>query len=464
MESPVMRMRIDGWGKKKFFFFYLLFFGTVIIGLIVGGVGPYRYEQKIFKRDLSEDYDVTTFYLEVVSLNRLNQHLFMDTHFLNGDRTGVIKNINISVWVWGTNDLKGASDKPNFTEDTTVGMSSGNSDSDDDITDGWDLLEFSKHTRKSKLYQTHVGMSYFEIFFRYFFVLVTLIWIFLITRSTKGISFRSFTAEQQWIYILLILLLLFDNPLHPLTLLSHDAFVQVLDALFTVTFIIALNGFWLCMLDRFRYDNKNLSFVKFYLPKLVPLFVMWITYISIYMYTRTHEFDDPQFETVNDVPGFRAAFVIFWIMYTLIILWIIYVSVRAFIETKENPEQRKGFFFFFSLFLITFIMILIAIIGNFIPSLRNKSIEFLSYFIIANVYILSLSIAYLPSSKVLGDIKVGKHTKLDEELVADSETDNVNNSDYILDDKSSPNTDYEMRNKKSEKSENEENSEESVKL
>ncbi|KAJ6247318.1 transmembrane protein [Anaeramoeba flamelloides] len=363
MESPVMRMRVDGWGKKKFFFFYLLFFGTVIIGLIVGGVGPYRYEQKIFKRDLTEDYEVTTFYLEVVSLNRLNQHLFMDTHFLNGDRTGVIKNINISVWVWGTNDLKGASDKPNFTEDTTVGMSSGNSDSDDDITDGWDLLEFSKHTR---------------------------------------------TVECE--------------------------------------------------------DNKNLSFVKFYLPKLVPLFVMWITYISIYMYTRTHEFDDPQFETVNDVPGFRAAFVIFWIMYTLIILWIIYVSVRAFIETKENPEQRKGFFFFFSLFLITFIMILIAIIGNFIPSLRKKSIEFLSYFIIANVYILSLSIAYLPSSKVLGDIKVGKHTKLDEELVADSETDNVNNSDYILDDKSSPNTDYEMGNKKSEKSENEENSEESVKL
>eukprot|EP01155_Anaeramoeba_flamelloides_P046595 Anaeramoba_flamelloidesc39834_g2_i1.p1 GENE.c39834_g2_i1~~c39834_g2_i1.p1 ORF type:complete len:324 (+),score=36.72 c39834_g2_i1:48-974(+) len=296
-------------------------------------------------------------------------------------------------------------------------------------------------------------MSYFEMFFRFVFILIVLIWIFIITRATKGISFRSFSAEQKWIVILLVLLLLFNNPLHPLNLLTNSGFIEVLDAVFSVTFIMALFAFWLTMIDRFRYENGQHSFLKFYLPKLLPLIIMWITFLTIYIYTRVHQFDDPQFETVNDVPGFLAAVVIYWIINVIVILWLFYVCIRAFIETKGKPEQRKSLNFFFSLFIITFIMILVTLIGNFIPALSNTAIEFVSYFVIVNLYICSLSIAYLPSSKILDDINEGAHTKLEDE--DEDET----ASDY----KKSPESDFEMKSEKSEESSNNSQSEKSEK-
>eukprot|EP01155_Anaeramoeba_flamelloides_P031404 Anaeramoba_flamelloidesa89132_33.p1 GENE.a89132_33~~a89132_33.p1 ORF type:complete len:130 (-),score=24.72 a89132_33:181-513(-) len=98
-------------------------------------------------------------------------------------------------------------------------------------------------------------------------------------------------------------------------------------------------------------------------------------------------------------------------------------------------------------------MILVTLIGNFIPALSNTAIEFVSYFVIVNLYICSLSIAYLPSSKILDDINEGAHTKLEDE--DEDET----ASDY----KKSPESDFEMKSEKSEESSNNSQSEKSEK-
>ncbi|KAJ3429174.1 transmembrane protein [Anaeramoeba flamelloides] len=472
MDFGEIRMKIDSWDKKKFGFFYLVFFVILTLCLIIGGLGPDRYKQQVFGYTLKSNQ--TRFVVEVVDLNRLNQFLFVDSHFSNDNKMGFTQNVEFKAWLWGTNDLKNATYSPNFEEDTTVGISSQNGDGDDDggTTDGWDLLEYSKHKREVKceasenctahtmlfvpyihhknyvlgfefnntseskyskiyidIYFVNKSMTYFELIFRYFFVILSIGWICYITNKTHGISFRTFSLEQKWSYILLYFLLLFNNPIWPTILISDHSIVQVFDGIFVVTFIIALFAFWISIIDGLRFERSERKIFKFYLPKLIPLLVLWITFFVIFIYSRIHEYDDPQFETINDIPGFLASKILFWIFIVFYVLYLLYSIIRAFIEVKEKPKFKKRFYFFFSLFFISFVMLLVVFIGNFIPNLSNTSMEFLSYFTIFNIYLILLSYAYLPSSKTIDELQ-NPHEKLgDEEEDISNDSSNVEMSE-----------------------------------
>ncbi|KAJ3424498.1 transmembrane protein [Anaeramoeba flamelloides] len=457
MDFGEIKMKIDFWDKKKFIYFYLVFFVILIIGLIIGGLGPDHYKQQEVEYELHSNS--TVFVVEVLDLNRLNQFLFVDTHFSNGNSLDFTQDVKFKVWLWGTNDINSAISVPNFDEDSTIGLSSQNGDDDDDDkTDGWDLLEYSTHNREVEceasknctkhtmlyvpyihhknyalgvefnntlentyekifidVYFVNKAMTLFELFFRYFFVMSSIGWICFITHKTREISFRKYSLEQRWSYNLLYFLLFFNNPLWPTILISDHSIVQVLDGIFTVTFVIVLCGFWISIIDGLRFERSERKFRNFYLPKFIPLIGIWITFYVIYIISRRHEYDDPQFETINDITGFLVAQIFLWIFIAFYILHLFYSIFRAFIEIKQKPENKKRFYFFFSLFLISFIMIFVALVGNFISSLRNTSIEFLAYYTIFNIYLILLSYAYLPSSKTLDELQTSSHMKFEDE-------------------------------------------------
>ncbi|KAJ3447895.1 transmembrane protein [Anaeramoeba flamelloides] len=308
-----MKTKIDWWTKKHFLFFYITFFIALLIGLLIGGFGPDHLKQKEFNQIIPESEETTDVLVRILDVDRLNQFLFVNTHFANNNNFGFTQNVEYKSWLWGTNDLTNSSRVPNFYEETTVGLSSQNGygDGDDDI-DGWDLLEYSKHKREVEC----------EI-------------------------------------------------------------------------------------------SKNCT-------KHTMLFV-----------PRIHEYDDPQFETIHDIPGYLAAKVLFWIFIAVYILNLIYSSIRSLIEIKKNPQDQAKFYFFFSLFLISFVMIFIAFVGNYISTLQNTSLEFLSYFTIFNIYIIFLSYAYLPKFEKVREYQNEKSYSDEED--GDSNSD----SDIKLDDMSS---------------------------
>eukprot|EP01155_Anaeramoeba_flamelloides_P010576 Anaeramoba_flamelloidesa325805_19.p1 GENE.a325805_19~~a325805_19.p1 ORF type:complete len:304 (+),score=44.93 a325805_19:516-1427(+) len=255
-------------------------------------------------------------------------------------------------------------------------------------------------------------MTIFELFFRYVFVMLNIFCLAFFVRRVRGYGFRTFDFEQKWVACLLVLLLFFNNPLWPIMLLSSSGFVIFLDAFVTTIFFLGIWGFWLCLIDGYKYRPEERTIKKFYLPKFIPLFLLWLFFFIIYIWNQVHEKDDSQYETTNDIPGFIVLEIIMFLIFIFYIFWVIYASIRTFIEIKEKPEQKKRFYTFFTITAITFVLTILVVSGNFVNSIRNTSLEFLATFVIYNSYLLFYSVALLPASSPKDELA---HTQLQED-------------------------------------------------
>ncbi|KAJ6246419.1 transmembrane protein [Anaeramoeba flamelloides] len=154
--------------------------------------------------------------------------------------------------------------------------------------------------------------------------------------------------------------------------------------------------------------NQKRSFKKFYLPKFIPLIIMYVTFLIQYVWNRVHEHDDPQYESINDIPAYMTVKILFWVSYSVYIVWLIYSSVLR--------------------------------IGNYLPKLRNTTLEFTASFSILNVAFIMLSYAYLPNNSTIGDLKDSAPQELIEEQTDDTgpyKSDlQISQNDISLDDNS----------------------------
>ncbi|KAJ6227973.1 transmembrane protein [Anaeramoeba flamelloides] len=451
MENEIMKMKVDLWGKKGFNIFFFSFLAIIILGIGIGFTGPYHYEtREIIDYFDNKTVDIT---LEIVGLNRLNQFLYVDIHFNNEMDIGITTDVQIAITLLGNNvddnDLTKWTKISNSTHTRNVECKAQSNCTRHTIIyepylnykNYYAKLRITNLSDKncfgksfSNFYFVHKRMTLYELFFRYIFVMLNIIAMFLLVRSVVGIPYRVFTIEQKWISVLIVLLLLWNNPIWSTIILSHSGFVRFLDALFTSSFFVGIWGFWLCIIDGLRYKKEERTFKKFYLPKIIVLSIIYLTFLILYIWVQVHEIDDPEYEVANDIPGFKVTRVFLWLFYVVYLLWIVYACVRAFHDVKNtNTNNAKRFYFFFTITLTVFIFSIFVVGGNFVSKLRNTAGEFLSTFTIFNVYILLLSIAYLPSSSTLDDIKDSSHLKLEEEDVDDDDNNLLGNDDSLED-------------------------------
>ncbi|KAJ6228273.1 transmembrane protein [Anaeramoeba flamelloides] len=420
-----METKVDHWKKRHFVFFFLLFFIFIIAGIFVGFTGPevYKTKELHFKRDitLSNFSESVT----IVKLNRLNQFLFVNIHFQNNgpkeesmvsnftlDLYG-INNFNNSYKHWekisSTNHIRKINCLPNSncTEHTLV--------YEPYLHYKNYHLEFNvnlneEHPSLEDLYIEfnfiNKSMTYFELFMRYTFLIITIISISYFLKKIKKIAYSNLNIEQKWICWLLLLLIFFNNPIYPTIILSHSRLVSFLNGIFTATFLITISGFWLCNLDGIRLQAHERTFSKFYLPKCIPLAILWFLFFIIYIWSQIHPMDDPQYEAAHDIPGFFVIEIIIICLYGIYFLWSIFVTIRSFKKIGNSPQQKKRFCLFFSLAFLVLIFTILTIYGRFITKIKNTSGEFMATYTIYNVYLLFYTYSILPASTVQKEIKI----------------------------------------------------------
>lgn len=126
------------------------------------------------------------------------------------------------------------------------------------------------------------------------------------------------SLEQRWMSILLPMLVLYNgtlnagqqrngdrsvylyfyllrvsDPLFPLTFLVDSWLPGALDALFQATFLCSLLLFWLCVYHGLRQNDRR--FIIFYLPKLVLVGSIWTSMITMAVWQKYTEVNDPTF-------------------------------------------------------------------------------------------------------------------------------------------------------------------------
>jgi len=193
-----------------------------------------------------------------------------------------------------------------------------------------------------------LGWTYFFLgvtFLVMFFPCYGFFWVMAQVKRDK------WTTQQMWISGLLCTLFLYDDPFFAAELLQSGDDLAVLYVFFMATFISSILLFWLVMLDEIRIDAARDSnpprLPKWFLPKVVLCFAIWVILLGAYISVKRHQMIDPSYDATGKKArpyyGALAAFMIFYI------LWILYLAISCLHHVRKMiPGYRFLFFYYFN--------------------------------------------------------------------------------------------------------------------
>ncbi|GAB6032821.1 hypothetical protein CHUAL_012023 [Chamberlinius hualienensis] len=252
-----------------------------------------------------------------------------------------------------------------------------------------------------------------EIWFRFIFVLLTFIVTCWFSHRLRKFSFRDWSIEQKWLSILLPLLVLYNDPIFPLTLLLNNWIPGLLDAIFQASFLCTLLLFWLCIYHGIRQNERY--FITFYLPKVILVGMLWMASVTLASWHKFNERRDPTYNYTLDTQNYNGFKLFFFIAGGMYMVYLLYLIVRAYSELRNMPyfDVRLKFLTTLMLFVIS-ISIAITVMrfgvqvlqDNFISELTTNyknSAEFMAYYGLLNLYLYVMAFVYSPSPNAVLD-------------------------------------------------------------
>eukprot|EP00074_Homo_sapiens_P076097 XP_011534301.1 transmembrane protein 181 isoform X1 [Homo sapiens] len=283
------------------------------------------------------------------------------------------------------------------------------------------------------------AFSRLEIWFRFFFVVLTFIVTCLFAHSLRKFSMRDWGIEQKWMSVLLPLLLLYNDPFFPLSFLVNSWLPGMLDDLFQSMFLCALLLFWLCVYHGIRVQGER-KCLTFYLPKFFIVGLLWLASVTLGIWQTVNELHDPMYQYRVDTGNFQGMKVFFMVVAAVYILYLLFLIVRACSELRHMPyvDLRLKF-----LTALTFVVLVISIAilylrfgaqvlqDNFVAELSThyqNSAEFLSFYGLLNFYLYTLAFVYSPSKNALYESQLKDNPAFS--MLNDSDDDVIYGSDY----------------------------------
>ncbi|ELU00224.1 hypothetical protein CAPTEDRAFT_100629 [Capitella teleta] len=250
-----------------------------------------------------------------------------------------------------------------------------------------------------------------EIWFRFVFLVLTFISTCLFAHTLRKFSMRDWSMEQRWMSVLLPLLLLYNNPIFPLTFLVNSWIPGMFDAIFQASFLGALLLFWLCLYHGVRVNKRR--FTTFYLPKILLVGLVWFAAITLSSWQEFNELRDPTYNYRLDTGNFLGFKIFFFVCGSLYVLYLVYLLIRAYAELRSMPyfDLRLKFLTLLMVIVLSIsITILILRFGksvledNFVAQLSThyqNSVEFMAFYGLLNFYLYTMAFVYSPSKNAV---------------------------------------------------------------
>ncbi len=168
-----------------------------------------------------------------------------------------------------------------------------------------------------------------ELWFRFFFLLSSLVVFMAFIFSMKDYPLGDWSIEQKWTLLLLPMLSCFNNPLFPLTVLSSG---MVSDVLMQSTFLFTLLLYWLCVCHGLRQTERR--FITFYLPKILLVGSMWIAATTVAYSEKGDELIDPSFTFQVENAHHKTFQLLFVSLLGCYVTYLLFLCLRAFGELR----------------------------------------------------------------------------------------------------------------------------------
>lgn len=356
---------------------------------------------------------------QIDNLTALNQRLILIVHAKNAkkDTESVDMDITFTTTMEGSNDPE---DSGSWTmiaeeEETTRDLSCDKGDSG--CTDinlvhepflSYEAYRFiisahvEDHTAVGDIvfefeYVDHL-FTIFELWFRAVFLVGTSVMLILVIYLLRRYTWSEWTVEQKWTLILLFGLVLYNNPIYASELLVDSWLPVFLDQVFVTSCLALLLLFWLVMLDGIvKYQPGARGCLMFYAPKAFLIGLIWIAVVTLFTWQELHEVDDPEYDSVYDIPHFIAFQLLLAGLMLVYVLWIAYVLVRGLASSKHLPYVGRRIKFFGIFTLAVMLLVAGSLAFTFLGPVHNNAAELLSYLALLNLYVWVLAAVYLPT-------------------------------------------------------------------
>lgn len=219
----------------------------------------------------------------------------------------------------------------------------------------------------------------------------------------RDTDFASWTLEQQCLGVLLLSLVLLNNPFYPLEFLVPGLFFPLLDILCQVLHAAVNLLFWLIVFDHIRRNRKVQKWEKtdWLKPAVVGLyFVLTFTTFMWFVLARA---EDPLFGDTARVSGLSLLFFTCALLFGGLLVWILVLLMLAVPVAMQQKHLSHRFIY---VAIPTGVCLLSILGGLFFGSfgpIRRSATAFMYYSTLYNVYALVLLIGYWPVSSRFGE-------------------------------------------------------------
>ncbi|KAL5102965.1 hypothetical protein TcWFU_006375 [Taenia crassiceps] len=189
-------------------------------------------------------------------------------------------------------------------------------------------IEFITQTR-------NVTFSYFELLSRFIAFLAAFGLLTGFCVSMRSFDWKYWTIEQKWTVVLLVLLLFFYNPLHPLVYLLPGWIPQTLDSFFQVSFYAFILLFWLCVFDALRATERTCC--RFYCSRLIVSTLLWLVFVAFNGWIVYSEYRDPLFHLLRHSFAIQVFLALIGVLAFIYLLYFFILLLRSYSELRLMP-------------------------------------------------------------------------------------------------------------------------------
>jgi len=246
-----------------------------------------------------------------------------------------------------------------------------------------------------QVWYQHIGFSTLEMGFRVTYLIITTFVIMFLLFRIYNISYNDWSWEQRAAVLLLIGLVLYNNPFFPFIYVTGGWFFPFLNALLEVSFMCILLSFWLFVVNNLKEaeEGKLLDYTN--IAKLAYVSIFGLLCLTLFSWISIRTATNPVFSAATTT-GIQILFYICALIWTCGIVWSGVMIAIAISRLIRRPHMTFRFFFFAIPTGFVILSLIIGILAGSWGPYNRSTIQFVFYTGLYNVYVLILTWGYWP--------------------------------------------------------------------
>ena len=227
----------------------------------------------------------------------------------------------------------------------------------------------------------NVSHTFFQMFFRIFFALATVVCLGVFGYALWFIPLRMWHLEQKLTLPMLVLLFFFNNPFYVVQAVSPSRAYVILDTIFVSLFMSYFEFFVLVLFDSLRFKNRKTG-GWFFKPKLLFVTMMFISSVVHKVYDDITGFELPSLSHDDVEEALRRTEMV---LYTIYLGWSFITVILA--GFKVDVTERYKFNMYAAAGSSALVMMAVVhVLFNSLLSLRRSSMRFVMNYSVLSLF------------------------------------------------------------------------------